>query len=74
MKGHKCGSRYKLPRDDPAYADLRTTLPEVYNRVLKNIRTSVRYMSHTSAFAYVDYFIMIRNEMNRKKIEQAEYI
>ena len=73
QRGHKCGTKFKLPREDPAFANLRTSIPEVYNRVLKTIRTSVRYMSQSSAFAYLEYFIMVRNEQTIERMLQAQY-
>ena len=64
---------FKLPRDDCQLATLRSSIPEIFNRVLKNIRTPIRYMSQANAFHYMDFYITLKNEARALSLAQSEF-
>ena len=73
QRGHKCGTTFQLPRDEPALGTLRSSIPEIFNRVLKNIKTPIRYMSQRNVFDYIDLYITLKNEARAYRLSQSEF-
>lgn len=66
---HSCGSGYFLDNDisedvlvpGVTVSSLNSQMAEQRNSVLERIRTTITYMSHENAFAYMKYFLAQTN-------------
>ena len=73
--GHKCSGKYHIRnnRESLNYGLISSNVAEVNNKVLKLIKTPIRYMGHKRAFRFLQYFCTVRNEEKLLKYLKVSY-